>query len=154
MQVLNLQSPIWKMAKWQKATASPVTRQLLLEDITTTDSRASWAALTSSLQFRGGTQCSGVLSNKPVRVRGEGVTLRVGDTEFLWGCELYLNKAMILKYQHNKRATLQRSQPAWEKGSSDNVNTERSGQYSRGERLQMWPRQWQKCTQAPWRTNS
>ena len=70
------------------------------------------------------------------------------------GCELYLNKAMILKYQHNKRATLQRSQPAWEKGSSDNVNTERSGQYSRGERLQMWPRQWQKCTQAPWRTNS
>ena len=31
------------------------------------------------------------------------------------GCELYLNKAIILKYQHNKRAALQRSQPAWEK---------------------------------------
>ena len=31
------------------------------------------------------------------------------------GCELYPNKAIILKYQHNKRATLQRSQPAWEK---------------------------------------
>ena len=44
---------------------------------------------------------------------GGGYRISLGMSHM--GYELYLNKAIILKYQHNKRAALQGSQPAWRK---------------------------------------
>ena len=94
--------------------ASLVTRQRSLEDTTTADSRVSWAALTSSLQFWWDTvqwcpfkqaRVRG-LSGRWMGQRGGGNTAGGGYRVFFgmshMRCELYLNKAIILKYQHKK----------------------------------------------------